>query len=58
MANTSFSINDIINKQVQDNNLPIENPMDNQVENDAPKADENVQLVRFNKGDKAKNKDG
>ena len=58
MANTSFSINDIINKQVQDNNLPIENPMDNQVENDAPKTDENVQLVRFNKGDKAKNKDG
>lgn len=58
MANTSFSINDIINKQVQDNNLPIENPMDNQAENDAPKADENVQLVRFNKGDKAKDKDG
>ena len=58
MANTSFSINDIINKQVQDNNLPIENPMNNQVENDAPKADENVQLVRFNKGDKAKDKDG
>ena len=58
MVNTSFSINDIINKQVQDNNLPIENPMDNQVENDAPKADENVQLVRFKKGDKAKDKDG
>ena len=58
MANTSFSINDIINKQVQDNNLPIENPMDNQAENDTPKADENVQLVRFNKGDKAKDKDG
>ena len=58
MANTSFFINDIINKQVQDNNLPIENPMDNQAENDAPKADENAQLVRFKKGDKAKDKDG